>query len=368
MKNKGKIKSFAFNTILFFMMQGMLLGTCVDIYVKNCGTDAWMVPILGTIIGIIPLFIFTKLRNYDSNKNINDLNKSLFGNKLGNTINSILTLCVIFFIMIALWNLVNFISSQYLYKTPELFIILAFALSIVYILTKDIIIISRSFVIFLFIEIALLGLSIIGLFGLIKSHELFPILQTGFKPIFYSSFNHIALIILPMFLTNIIANNEISNSQNINKNIFKTYLLGNFISFIVVFFNITVLGIELVKLYQYSEFQILIRVSLGGFLQRVEASLSIFWIFDLFTFIVFGSYYVKKSLAQIFTIKKEKKYNKIFCILLLIICIFSNYIFSNNTIVNNFAKKGYNYFAFFSLFLIPFIIYLFTKKKKNKNS
>ena len=48
--------------------------------------------------------------------------------------------------------------------------------------------------------------------------------------------------------------------------------------FAIPFLVMSVFGVELATLYQYPEFQILRRVSLGGFIERVESTLSIQWI------------------------------------------------------------------------------------------
>lgn len=112
------------------------------------------------------------------------------------------------------------------------------------------------------------------------------------------------------------------------------------------FFVVAVLGPELAQLYQYPEFHVLKRISIGGFIERVESTLSLRWIFYIFTTLVFGLYFIKQYIKTTFKITKEKKLGIISSIVGIILLISSNWLFSSNTESNMMTLK-----------IIPYILY-----------
>ena len=141
-----------------------------------------------------------------------------------------------------------------------------------------------------------------------------------------------------------------------------SYTLINLTLFCILFFTLTVFGVELANLYQYPEFHLLKRVSIGGFVQRIESTLSIQWIFDLFMTNLLTLYFLHTTLETTFHITKTKKKNIIIFIVSLICLIASNYIFSNNTIGTEFLKNTLTIF----FFLLPLAIILRIKMDKQK--
>lgn len=355
-----KIKLFEYDCILFFLMQGLTFGTIINLYAKKVEIDCYLIPIIGAIIGLIPLFIIIKLQN--KNTNINDLNKSTFGKILGNIINVLTIIVVLIMGLIIFWNLISFIQINYLYKTPKIIISIAFSIPIVYILSKDITVICRTIVILFFAQILLFSLSLLGVINQIDPNEFFPVFQSETSKLILTSLFHISFVILPMFLITIFKKDQIKDNTNIKKHNIIVYLISNFITFIIIFCNLGTFGIELLKIYKYPEFEILKKVSALDFIQRIEAALSIYWIINLFIFITLSICYIKFSLKQIFKIN-SKKYNFIFSIFVFIFCICGNFIFKNNDIANNFTYKFYTPIAFIFFLFVPILIII----KNGKN-
>lgn len=346
-----KIKIFEYDCMLFFLTQGFSLIS-LNIYTKNVKTDAYLIPIIGTIIGIIPLLLFTKIKEKNSKLNINSLNIKIFGKIFGNIINTIFIILAFIIGAYIFFILTNFISVEYLYKTPLNFISFAFALPTIYILTKNISIISRSIVILIFIEIILFITSSLGLFGQINTHELFPIFQNNISEFFKTVFLHVSFILTPLFFLNIFSKNEIQNSKNLKKHTIITYLIGNIVFFLTIFFNISILGIELIKVYQYPEYEVLKFANIAGFINNLEPALAIYWMINLFSFIVICFYYSKKSILQITKFKNTNKFNIFFSCTVLIICLLSNNIFKQFSITNLFIVISFIFICIISFLWI----------------
>ncbi len=361
----NKITLLELETIIYFLARGLCIGISLSGIIEIAGVDAWISVLIGAIIGLIPFYIFNQLFLFEPNKNIIEKNTLLFKGFIGKLINIILILFCLSMLLVTLWNLTNFISSQYLYNTPQLFIAFVFTIPTIYLLSKSPKIIGRTIFVFFLMEIILYGLSSIGLFNQIEINNLCPILENGFIPILKGSLVYAAYNVLPIFIFTIFPRNnilKINSNKSLKKNLLITYALSNLGIFLIIFYSITIFGVELSKLYQYPLFQLLRRVEFGGFIQRAEATLSIHWIISLFVFCFLCFFFIKEGLKNIF--KNEKMINKIYPIIVVIITYFSTLVFKNNTIANKFTYFIFNSFVGLFFFLIPLLIFIKAKNKR----
>jgi len=354
-----KTKSLEFYVIFIFLIFSCFLGIGPEVYLKKAGIDFWMVPIFGTLVGFIILLLYLYIFNNKKNLNINELNEQLFGKKLGKIISILILLFVISFNLITFWNMTSFVSSQYLYNTPSWFVTIIFMLPIIYTIIKGPRVMFRSILMLFYIAFFLYIISALGLGAQFKFTNLFPILENGITPVLSGIFDYVAYSIAPIFLILIVPKREIEG-KNLNKGIIITYLVANLMAFIIMFFVLGVFGYELTSLYQYPSYHILKRVFVGGFIERMENTLSIQWIIVLFITTLFSHYYTARSIKEIFNLK-----NKYIIIIILTIMYLSQYIFRNNTLGENFFVNYYQYFIGIFFILIPIIIAirLWYKKK-----
>lgn len=354
-----KIKKSQFCVMMFFIMYSFTLGIGSNNYIKLAGVDGWMSPIIGSLIGFLILLLYLFIFNYKSNLNINKLNEFLFGNIIGKIISLIILIFVIGFCMLNFWNLTNFISSQFLYSTPQMFISLLFIVTILYALSKGIESIFRASLIFFYLVAFLYIVCVIGLAFQFKIANLLPILENGINPVLNASIGHIAYTVLPIFFLLIIPKENIDN-KNLNKYVISSYIINSIAIFSVSFAVISVFGIDLSKLYQYPDYHVLKRVFIGGFVDRLEYTLSIHWILIIFESILFSCYYIKTSLKDIFGIKK----NIYIYPIIIMILIFSKYIFRNNTLADEWLIKTFPLISFIFLLGIPLILFFRINYKK----
>lgn len=354
---KGKITINQIIILLYFICHGSLLGAATSSMFVFSREDSWMVPIISCIIGMIPLLIYTSLMNRFENQHIFEIVDSLCGKILGKIINFILIIFVCSYLIISFWNLSNFISSQYLYNTPQGFIAILFIIPIIYLLSKNIHIILRSGIIIFILSFLFFIISVFALVPQVQIVNIFPILQNGIASPFESVFNTIGYLVLPLFLITCIPKNSIKNYQKFTKKIIIAYLLIQLSIILIVFCVLSIFGIELASLYQYPEFQILRRVTIGGFIERVESTLSIHWVLDLFMLITFCCYFIKTGMNHIIPIKNKLNQN-IFHLIIALIMLVSLFIFPSNTSANNFLMHTYPIFCHIGFFIIPMILYL----------
>lgn len=363
---RGKLKLSQLMIVLYFICHGSLLGATTNAMFIFSREDSWMVPILSSIIGFIPFYLSIHLMNKFPDQNIFEIIESQFGKIMGKIINIILIGFISSYAMIFFWNLTNFISSQHLYNTPQTFIAILFTIPITYLLSKGIQVILRSSTIIFFLSFIFFSITAVALIPQIQISNIFPIMADGIISPFKSLFAAIGYLVLPLFMITCIPKKSFEKHEHFSKNMILAYFLVQLTIILIVFCILSIFGIELTLLYQYPEFQILRRVSLGGFIERVESTLSIQWILDLLMMITFICYFIKVGISHIFQLKEKKRNHWILNTVIIIILLISLFIFPDNTSANSFLIKTYPIYCYIILLGIPIFIFvksLFMKKK-----
>lgn len=363
----GKLRCFQAALLVFFIIHGGMFGAGVNLLLKIAHEDAWIAGILGSIIGFIPFYLFVSFATTHPDGNIFESMETLFGKIFGKIISIIITLFVISFILIYFWNLTNLISSQYLYKTPQLFIYIIFAIPLIYLLLKGIKITLRSITIIFFITTFLYAITFFSLIPQVHFDNVLPILKDGIPPIIEAALGFVAYCISPLIFINAIPVHYYEDKENYKKYMIISYIISSISINIVPFLLVSIFGIDLAALYQYPEFQILRRVSIGGFIERVESTLSIQWIFELFVLVAMGMYFIKQGVYHIFHVKKNYVKTGLNGLFLIIFIFSSLHLFENNTGANEFTVHIYP-FVCYGFLLIFGVIYLFNfiQKKRTK--
>ena len=365
---KKQISNIQFDSFIYFIMHSCFVGISINnlFFISKQNTPISI--LFAIIIGLVPIFIFLYIMNYKPNLSIIELNQELFGRKIALILNLLLLGFVLSLAVTIFYNLCNFINSQYLYRTPVTMIGIIFAIGIWYMLSKGLPTFARVIMILLYIDIFLYLLSFIGLVGQVDINNLRPFMDEGLQPIVTGSLHYVAYNILPIFLLTIIPKDQIKKDRHFNQHVIYSYLITNVMLFIIAFCTLSILGIELCQLYQYAEFHILKRVSILGFITRVENTLSIQWIFDMLITCAIAVYFVENGIKRIWHTQSEKNEKIIYTVLLGIIFFLSEIIFPTNTDAYQFLSKVYPVLLYIFFFLVPLGIMLkifYTEKKKS---
>lgn len=351
--------------IIFFLMRSFILGLSLKSIYIIANQDAWISILVASILGLIPLIIYYQLLNHDSKLNINGLIDKYFNKFFAFIFKLLLIMFFIFHISIILWSITNFVTSQYLYRTPLFAILTALIIPVFYIVNKKLAIIGRISIIFIMIVIVLFTFSFLFLLGDINLHNSLPIFEYGATPILSASINSISYTILPVFAILIIPKDNIKNNKKLFSSIIKVYIISYIAIFIIVFMIINIFGINLTLFYEFPEYNVLKLINIGNFIQRVESIFSFQWFFDITIANVLFIYYIKNTIKE--TYKLNKKWDKYITFLIsTIVVILARNIFENNTIASIFIKNIYKYIVIFFLLIIPTIILLTCKIRKNK--
>ena len=116
-----KITSMEYNSLVWFLIRAGYIGITISSLITVSKRDAWISALIALVLGLIPLALFSYLKNYKQDKNICELNEYIFGT-FGKVLNIILAIGVFIIVQLAFHDIVHFINTQFLYRTSPVLI------------------------------------------------------------------------------------------------------------------------------------------------------------------------------------------------------------------------------------------------------
>ena len=354
-----QITSLEYNTLLWFLTRATFIEITAEILLNTAHQDSWISILIAIIIGILPITLYSYLKNKYPQQNIIKLNQEKLG-KIGTFLNLILIASTLMFTISSFWIVVNFIDSQYLYQTPTPIIICILILPVIYTIIKKFHVFTKVNLIMFYISLFFIIIILTGLIGNVDINNLKPILNNSPNNILYGSFCFIGFNILPLFLLSIIPKKNIKNYSP--KKSFLFYIISGLSLLNVMFLTISIFGIHLSELYNYPSFHLLKRVSVLEIIDRVESILSLEWFLALFIQIVMSLFFIKISIKELFQ-TKEKTNNIIMIIACLIIAFLTQIIFTTKGTEIAYFKNILIYILYISYLIVPLITFIKSLKK-----
>lgn len=354
-----KITSLEYNTLLWFLTRATFIEITAEILLNTAHQDSWISILIAIIIGLLPVALYSYLKNKYPDKNIIQINKEQLG-KFGTLLNLILIAGTFIFAVCSFWIIVHFIDSQYLYRTPTIMIIIILILPVIYTITKDFHVFSKVSLIMFYVSLFFILVILSGLIGNVDIDNIKPILNNSPNSILYGTFCFIGFNIMPLFLLNIIPKNNIKNYSP--KKSFIFYLISGLSLLNVMFLTISIFGIHLSELYNYPSFHLLKRVSVLDIIDRVESILSLEWFLALFVQIMISLFFIKQALKDTFHIK-EKTNNIIMTIVCLITAFLTGIIFITKGTEIAYFEHQLIYILYTTCLIIPLITFFKSLKK-----
>ncbi|MEG2955636.1 MAG: endospore germination permease [Clostridia bacterium] len=344
---KDLIGGLGFYSFIYFLAKSSFLGMGSFLIFQKVTRDCYISGIIGMLIGLLPLCSFIAIQNNKKGKDIIDLNINLFGKTLGSIINIILNI-VVFIIAISLFfNVSLFANTQYIPETTGLYIQILIIMPIIYALSKDITEISRVSQIILIINISFYLISIFGLIPDIEISNIFPVLENKMSKIMSSAFLYTVFSVAPIFILTIIPKRKVLNSTNNGRKIMLAYIMASLIFISLMLITNLVMGSNLIGIYRYPEYMVLKKISLFKIIERIESTVALQFVFNIYISIVLALFFIKESLKKIIKNAKIQKYiPHVLCILMIVII---KIFFSKATFVYEIYNSIYTYITGFGL-------------------
>lgn len=331
------------NKLTYFIARSSMFGIGFFNIFQTSGKDSYISIILGTILGIIVLYIYNLIKIY--------MNKVTLKNTLLSKIYNLIFIIFYLYLMVIIFILLPlFVNAFYLTNTPKIIINIPFLLLSIYICFKGKEVLENlssflcifSIIIILFFAISLTGYSDLA--------NTLPILSNGTFNIIKSSLIYASITSIPQIIT-------INYNNDFKENI-KDYLLASISIFGIVFFTIIALGEPLLKIYSFPEYTVLRQIKILNFIENIENISSFIWYFDLFIML--------SCLVTNLKDKLPKKHNKLyFYSLITITLLFTTFIINKNFIyiLNIVYIHSIILFIFFITFVILLLYLIYMNKK-----
>jgi len=361
--NKFKISNLSFCFIYLVLLNSTLLGMLFPYVLYEANTSVFISLLISYVIGLIPLFIYFKIFNFLPDKNIFEKIEYAFPKIISKILIFIIFILFLGIGVIIFWRLTTFISSEFLIETPSLFISIILATPILYLVLYDYDVIARLSFFCILLGFGLLIFNVIALSSQFDLQNLKPLLNNDFMHLSKSSVTYSIIFIMTSFMTLAIPKNNILKNEKTNKYIFISYTISYLFIAMIFFSIISVLGINISKLYTFPSYAVLKTINIFSFVQNLENINILIWVLFMTFTSAFCLLFLKSAMSSIFKFTK-KRINIITSIVLFIIFfILTLLLIPFESVINKYKYVYVPLLIYFVILVLLLIVYIAGKVK-----
>ncbi|WAA09068.1 GerAB/ArcD/ProY family transporter [Fervidibacillus albus] len=338
------------NSILFAPM----------ILASEAKQDAWIASLIGIAIGCLIGLIYLYLYQMYPNHSLVEILEEVFGKWVGKIIGFSFFLFSFLLASIVLRNLGEFIVTEILPETPIQFVLYLILLVVIMGGRYGIHVIGRSaeilFIFFFFLYI----LFVLFLTPQFHLENIQPMFEEGIKPIFRASLVYIGFPFLESVVFLMIFQ-DVQNVQKIGRSFLMGIIIGGLMISFITFLSILVFSADFTARNIYASYILGKKISIGNFIERIEAVMAIIWMITIFLKLSILYYVSVKSFKQIFQFNQYRFLIFPFGIIMIVVALI---VYPNIAYIYLFTLRiWFFYVASFGL-LLPLILIIGIKLKK----
>lgn len=355
------------NLIILYSM-----GTSILITPSGMAADAkqnaWMCIVLGTIIGLLWLPLFNAAGNIYPDLNLVQTTERLLGKWLGKIISGISATFSFIGAATLVWYVGNFYTTHLMPEMPIEAVIIFFGTIVIIGMYIGVETLARTAEIFFPIAVFFLAILIVLNIPNMEFNNLLPIFEGETKGIirgglFFTVTSHSTLVVFLMIFPS-----HVSKPKEAKKSLYSAILIAGTIMLILVTTCILVLGSNTTALKIYPTYGLAKRITLGTYVNRIEAILAVTWLITIFYKTVLYFADTVLGFTQVF---KLKNYRSITIPLGIILIVLSFIIYPNITYNYEWDTTSWLTYGIIIYFLRPILLLVvafFRKKLFHKNS
>lgn len=357
---KQKINCLQYSAMITMIMVASFIGIGVYSIIKSAGVDSYISIIFAFFLSIPALLLFLYICSYEPDLAFPQKMEKLYGKCGGRIVTYLVAIFIFIYANNYMYNLINFIVSQFLPETPILVVGIVFSILAIYANKLGMQSMSRTCLLLLSVNLILLAIGILGVIPDFELTNLKPVLEFGISRPLGGTLYIFTVCVMPIFALLIIPKNDMVDSKKFNRSVIIAYIVSFLIIFFILFMILGVLGIYLASIYQYPEYIFLKHVNLFGFLDRIENIIAAQWIFGLFFSVAFAVYYITNSI-------KPNYNSKLLPVSVVTLMLLGSiFLLPNNTIFNTYVYEVIPILRIISFVIFILIgISIFIKQKKN---
>ncbi|MEK5070952.1 GerAB/ArcD/ProY family transporter [Sporosarcina sp. FSL K6-1508] len=350
-----KINSNQFLVLVVFFTIGTSILEVPSFFADNTKQDAWITAIIGTGIGLLVIWFFTTIALWFPQLTYVQINEKVFGKWIGKAASLIFIVLSLLYTSSLLFQSGNFLNTHMLPNTPMVALNILMVGILIMGVRLGLETIARSAEILFGLFFILLFVFVILIAPEVRFENLQPVFEAEPKSIvqsslffvFTSSVNAIVLLmIFPSFINNV-------------KQVRKYFLIGNLIGGVVIigmtFLSVSVLGADKTAREIYPAYELAKRISIGNFVQRIEALMAQLGIISLYIKMILYFYATVFGIAQVLHLRD---YRSLTTPLGIIIVVLSLVIYPNVVYKQNMSTTTEYSFSLVVGILIPVLLVL----------
>lgn len=307
MNKEEKVSTRQFTIFMSLFTMGTAILTVPANQASYAGRDGWLATIMGAVLGLLLVWLYTSIGKRHPSHSLVQLNEKLLGKWAGKALS--LLFIVLLFIggpAQVLYYVGNFMTSQMMPDTPIQAFHIVFALVVVMGARLGLEVLGRAAELLFPSFLLLFILFILLVAPQAKIDNVQPVLELGFRPMWPAVIYYLSLTALPAIAMLMIFPSQIDRPQEARKAFFVGYTFGAIVMILIVALSILVLGSDLTERNMYPSYALAKKISVGRFLERLEAVMAFIWFISLYFKLSLYFYATVTALAQIFNMKEYR--------------------------------------------------------------
>jgi spore germination protein KB len=310
MLKKEQIGARQFSILVLLFTIGTAIIISPHLTTTYAKQDGWISAIVGTVMGISLIWVYSSLGKYFMKKTLVELIQVTLGKWIGSVFSLSFVAFLIVLASLVLMNIGYFISSWILVRTPIIAIEFMFVGLAIIGARLGLEVLARATEVLLPFFMVLFIVFTLGLLPQIDFDNVKPVLENGFIPIWNSSvgftiFTFGELVVFLMILPYVTKSFK-SPLQEMRQSFLSGTLVGSIIIFILVLLSLLVLGPKASEFNTYPAYTLAKKIDLAGFFQRIEVIMASIWFISIFVKFTTLLLTASTGLGQIFMWKEHK--------------------------------------------------------------
>ncbi|GAA0178620.1 spore germination protein [Clostridium sediminicola] len=326
--------------------------------------ELWLAIIFAIFMVLPFIFLYSKLFNVSTDKNLFEIIEITFGKFIGKGIILIYTWYTFDLASLVLIDLGQFINIVNLDSTPIIVIIICIMILCAWIVKEGILVMGKFGELFLNVLVILSIFGILLLVPKMNINNLRPILYNGIKPVIKGAYE---VFIYPFGETVVftIAFSTLKSKKSIYKIYNQGLLVGGIFLLMTSLTIGLVIGIEHASILYYPAYEAIERIDVGNVLQRIEVISGVIFVVGCFIKISIYLLATCKGVAKIF---ECNNYRFIVMPISLLIVNLTYFEFDSIMSFNEWIFEVWIYYAFLFIVILPIIIWFACEIKKKQLS
>lgn len=335
--------------LLFIMGSTLILGIG-----SEAKQDAWLAIIIGTFLAVPIMTLCARLLTLFPDKNLYEIITAIFGNFLGRIIALIYIWYAFHLGAMVLRNFQEFIKIVTFPETPQFVPIMMMGILCIWAVKEGIEVMGRFSQLVTIILILIISVVVLLGMKVANFNNLRPVLYNGFGPVMDSAFSIFSFPFAEtvLFLAIFDYKKERNNSY---KMYYYSLAIGSFFTLLISVRNIIILGPDFIDQVNFPSYAAVSLINIGDFLQRIEITVSVVFLFAGFVKISVCLLAVSKGIDFLF---KIGNYRQIVAPVGLLMMVTSCFIYQSFMEMKEFAFTIYKYYTFPFQVILPVIIWI----------